>query len=160
MFETGPQRVHKARCWRRNKPAKDFLLPGRWQAVGSAPAGAATPSMRPQRSEQAVPTSADRAETWSPPTWSPTSASPLRGRRSGLQTEPLEADLRVAGPLKVTLHVSTTAQIRIGGEADRRLSADFPIPNPPQQAGPAASSNGGYQQCSAASLPRQVSTQL
>jgi putative CocE/NonD family hydrolase len=68
------------------------------------------------------------------------------------QTEPLEADLRVAGPLKATLHVSTT-----GTDSDWVVKlidvypGDFPDPDPPLQ--PANSQRtipvprmGGYQQ--------------
>jgi putative CocE/NonD family hydrolase len=59
------------------------------------------------------------------------------------ETEPLEEDLTLAGPLKATLHVSTT-----GTDADWVLklvdvyAGDFPDPNP----NPAHVAMGGYQQ--------------
>jgi len=59
------------------------------------------------------------------------------------QTEPLEDDLTFAGPLKATLHVSTT-----GTDADWVVkladvyAGDFPDPNP----NPAHVRMGGYQQ--------------
>jgi hypothetical protein len=59
------------------------------------------------------------------------------------QTEPLEEDLTFAGPLKATLHVSTT-----GTDADWVIklvdvyAGDFPDPNP----NPAHVAMGGYQQ--------------
>jgi len=59
------------------------------------------------------------------------------------QTEPLEEDLAFAGPIKVSLHVSTT-----GTDADWVLKVidvypgDFPDPNP----NPAQVRMGGYQQ--------------
>ena len=59
------------------------------------------------------------------------------------ETEPLEEDLTVAGPLKATLHVSTT-----GTDADWVVklvdiyAGDFPDPNP----NPAHIRMGGYQQ--------------
>ena len=70
------------------------------------------------------------------------------------QTEPLESDLRIAGPLKVTLHVSTT-----GTDSDWVVKlidvypADYPDPEPatllPGQTPPSnerAIRMGGYQQ--------------
>ena len=70
------------------------------------------------------------------------------------QTEPLETDLRVAGPLKVTLHVSTS-----GTDSDWVVKlidvypADYPDPEPepvlPGQTPPSterAVRMGGYQQ--------------
>src|SRR5205807_3204691 len=59
------------------------------------------------------------------------------------ETEPLEEDLTLAGPLTVTLHVSTT-----GTDADwvakvvDVYAGDFPDPNP----NPAHIRMGGYQQ--------------
>ena len=59
------------------------------------------------------------------------------------ETEPLEEDLTFAGPLKATLHVSTT-----GTDADWVIklidvyAGDFPNPNP----NPARVAMGGYQQ--------------
>jgi hypothetical protein len=59
------------------------------------------------------------------------------------ETEPLEGDLTFAGPLKATLHVSTT-----GTDADWVIklvdvyAGDFPDPNP----NPAHVAMGGYQQ--------------
>ena len=59
------------------------------------------------------------------------------------ETEPLEEDLTFAGPLKATLHVSTT-----GTDADWVIklidvyAGDFPNPNP----NPARIAMGGYQQ--------------
>ena len=59
------------------------------------------------------------------------------------ETEPLEEDLTFAGPLKATLHVSTT-----GTDADRVVklvdvyAGDFPDPKP----NPADIAMGGYQQ--------------
>ena len=59
------------------------------------------------------------------------------------QTEPLDDDLTIAGPLKAILHVSTT-----GTDADWVIkvidvySGDFPDPNP----NPAQVRMGGYQQ--------------
>jgi putative CocE/NonD family hydrolase len=59
------------------------------------------------------------------------------------QTEPLEEDLTLAGPLKATLHVSTT-----GTDADWVVklidvyAGDFPDPKP----NPAYVAMGGYQQ--------------
>jgi len=65
------------------------------------------------------------------------------------QTEPLEADLSVAGPIDVTLHVSTT-----GTDSDFVVKlidvypADFPPPPPssPAPASPDGPKMGGYQQ--------------
>ena len=70
------------------------------------------------------------------------------------QTEPLEHDLRVAGPLKVTLHVSTS-----GTDADWVVKlidvypADFPDADPPPLAPGQTQASadrvvrmGGYQQ--------------
>ena len=63
------------------------------------------------------------------------------------QTEPLEADLRVAGPLKATLHVSTS-----GTDSDWVVKLidvyppDFPDPDPQQQGSAASVKMGGYQQ--------------
>jgi len=73
-------------------------------------------------------------------------------RRSGLPTEPLEADLRVAGPLKVSCMSPPRAQIGLGGEADRRLSARLPRSRSAPAAGPAASVKmEATSNCSAAS---------
>jgi putative CocE/NonD family hydrolase len=69
------------------------------------------------------------------------------------QTEPLETDLRVAGPLKVTLHVSTS-----GTDSDWVVKlidvypSDFPDPDPPSVRTGESQPNaivvpmGGYQQ--------------
>src|SRR5205807_10265453 len=66
------------------------------------------------------------------------------------QTDPLEADVRVAGPLKATLHVSTT-----GTDSDWVVKLidvyppDFPDPEPRRQADTTAADPvkmGGYQQ--------------
>ncbi len=63
------------------------------------------------------------------------------------QTDPLEADLRVAGPLKATLYVSTT-----GTDSDWVVKLidvyppDFPDPDPPARDAASAVKMGGYQQ--------------
>lgn len=145
IFETGTDRWRRFDTWPpRNVAARTlYFLPG--GALGFEPPTDTAPAFDAYDSDPAkpVPYSLDPATGYS-------RAYPVEDQRFAAsrpdvlvyQTEPLGADLTLAGPLQATLHVSTT-----GTDADWVVKlvdvypGDFPNPNP----NPADVKLGGYQ---------------
>lgn len=147
MFETGTHRWRRFEAW----PPKDareetlYFHPAGRLVRGAKPTGDRG-SFDEYVSDPAKPVPYTQEVTTDYPRGYPTHDQRFAASRTDVvvyETEPLEEDLTFAGPLKVSLHVSTT-----GTDADWVVKLidvydpDFPDPNP----NPAHLRMGGYQQ--------------
>ena len=150
MFETGRNEWHKLDAWppKQARP-KTFYFQAGGKLSASAPAGAGD-AFDEYLSDPNKPVPYVGEIVQNMVTTYMVADQRFASSRTDVlayQTEPLEADLRVAGPLKVTLHVSTT-----GTDSDWVVKLidvyppDFPDPDPPQPGGAASVKMGGYQQ--------------
>jgi putative CocE/NonD family hydrolase len=147
MFETGTHQWRKFDVWppREAKEQTLFFHPQGRLALGAQPADGAT-AFDEYVSDPAKPVPFTQEVTTDYPRGYPTHDQRFAAARPDVlvyETEPLEEDLTFAGPLKATLHVTTT-----GTDADWVVKLidvyqpHFPNPEP----NPAYLQMGGYQQ--------------
>ncbi len=147
LFETGTQRWRRFEAWPPREAREEtlFFHPSGRLARGQRPPGGGE-GFDEYVSDPAKPVPYTQEVTTDYPRGYPTHDQRFASSRTDVvvyETEPLEEDLTFAGPLKVTLHVSTT-----GTDADWVVKLidvydpDFPDPSP----NPAYVRMGGYQQ--------------
>ena len=154
VFETGANAWHALDAWppREARPLAFYLSGERPALPGAAfRDGGGLRRVRLRPGEARSVHRGRRHRAWSASTWWRTSASPAR-RPDVLvyETEPLEEDLTIAGPITASLSVSTT-----GTDSDWvvKLIDVYPDDYPPQpgettgdRSRPVRSKMGGYQQ--------------
>jgi hypothetical protein len=146
VFETGTHQWRRFDAWppKQTRPRTLYFRAG--GALGFDAPGSAKDAFDEYVSDPAKPVPYTLEHTTGYPRSYPVHDQRFAASRPDVlvyETEPLEEDLTFAGPLKATLHVSTT-----GTDADWVIklidvyAGDFPDPNP----NPAHVAMGGYQQ--------------
>jgi hypothetical protein len=146
VFETGTHQWRRFDAWPPKQAAPRTLYFRAGGALGFDAPGSAKDAFDEYVSDPAKPVPYTLEHTTGYPRSYPVHDQRFAASRPDVlvyETEPLEEDLTFAGPLKATLHVSTT-----GTDADWVIklidvyAGDFPDPNP----NPAHVAMGGYQQ--------------
>ena len=146
VFETGTHRWRRFDAWPPKQAAPRTLYFRAGGALGFEAPGGGKDAFDEYVSDPAKPVPYTLEHTTGYPRSYPVHDQRFAASRPDVlvyETEPLEEDLTFAGPLKATLHVSTT-----GTDADWVIklvdvyAGDFPDPNP----NPAHVAMGGYQQ--------------